>query len=139
MADIPIKANTEPSHRHRHRRRKTLFLILIVLLLVGTLMPGSTKAQIESHLWAGLPWSGLAHFVLFAAISGQPVYGKGFNSLWRPVALAAFLATTTEVLQSWIPGRHPLLRDVGIDMCGALAGLALRQVLPTLGRLSGRS
>ena len=107
---------------------RRLLLLLLLLLFLGTLMPGSVKATIEGKMWHVLPWSGLAHAVLFAAIASLPVYGHGRPMLWRPMLFALFLAGLTEALQTWVPGRHPLLRDVGIDMAGALVGLELRVV-----------
>jgi VanZ family protein len=103
-----------------------LFFGLLLLLFVGTLMPGNVKADIESHFWHLLPWSAMAHFVLFAAIAAMPVYGQGQPGAWRTVLLALLLAATTESLQSLVPGRYPLLRDMLIDLAGALLGLGLR-------------
>jgi VanZ family protein len=103
-----------------------LFFGLLLLLFVGTLMPGDLKAEVESHFWHALSWSAMAHFVLFAAIASVPVYGSGQAGAWRAVLLAVLLAATTESLQSLVPGRHPMVRDVLIDLAGALMGLALR-------------
>lgn len=103
-----------------------LFFSLLVLLFVGTLMPGSLKAQVESHFWHALPWSALAHFTLFAAMAMLPVYGTGQSGAWRVVLLGALLAATTESMQSLVPGRYPMLRDGLIDLAGTFAGLALR-------------
>jgi VanZ family protein len=99
---------------------------LLLALFVGTLMPGNVKAEIESHFWHALSWSALAHLILFAAIASVPVYGSGQAGAWRALLLAMVLAVTTESLQSLVPGRHPMLRDVLIDLTGALMGLALR-------------
>jgi hypothetical protein len=107
-----------------------LFTYLGLSLLVGTLMPGSLKAQIESNLWWAIPWSGLAHFALFAAIATLPVYGNGWAGCWRAVLVAVLFAGATESLQSLVPGRHPLMHDALIDMAGAMAGVALRSLWP---------
>ena len=109
-----------------------LFTCLGLSLLTGTLIPGSLKAQIESSLWGAIPWSGLAHFALFAAMASLPVYGNGRAGVWRAVVVAMVFAGGTEFLQSLVPGRHPLMLDVLIDMAGAMTGLALRSVLLTL-------
>ena len=95
----------------------------VILLLVGTTMSGSLKADIEGQLWHALPWSASAHFVLFGVIAAIPVYGRG--RLWglRALALALLLAFLTEWLQGFVPGRHPLVRDGIIDLCGAATGL----------------
>jgi VanZ family protein len=39
--------------------------------------------------------------------------------------VAVLYAVTDEIHQSFVPGRHPAVADVGIDSLGALAGLAL--------------
>ena len=91
-------------------------------------MPGSLKAQIESTLWGAIPWSSLAHFALFAAMATLSVYGNGRAGVWRAVLVAMFFAGATELLQSLVPGRHPLMHDALIDMAGAMTGLALRSL-----------
>jgi hypothetical protein len=103
-----------------------LFVFLVITLLVGTLMPGSAKAAIEGHFWSGVPWSGMAHFGLFCAIAAVPVYGHGQRAVRNAMLLALVLATGTELLQHFVPGRYPTLRDVSIDLAGALAGCALQ-------------
>ena len=95
----------------------------ILLLLVGTTMPGGLKADIEGQLWQEWPWSASAHFVLFAFIAGAPVYGSGRSWPLRAFGLAIALALLTEWLQSFVPGRHPMLRDGLIDMAGAFTGV----------------
>ena len=106
----------------------SLFTCLGFSLFVGTLMPGSLKAQIESTLWGAVPWSSLAHFALFAAIATVSVYGNGRAGVWRAVFVAMMFAGATELLQSLVPGRHPLMHDALIDMAGCVTGLALRSL-----------
>ena len=103
-----------------------IFTCLVVLLFVGTLMPGSLKAQIESTLWDSMPWSSLAHFAVFGAMATLSVYGNGRTGVWRAVMIAVFFAGATEFLQALVPGRHPLMRDALIDMAGTMTGLGLR-------------
>jgi VanZ family protein len=105
-----------------------LFTGLVLSLFVGTLMPGGLKAQIESTLWGEIPWSSLSHFALFAAMATLPVYGIGRAGVWRAILVAMFFAGATELLQSLVPGRHPLMHDALVDMGGALTGLALRSL-----------
>ena len=101
-----------------------VLLLLVMTLFVGALVLGSVKADVERHLWSNLPWASLGHFVLFGAMAALPAYGHGRNALARALLLALLLAVTTELLQSFVPGRHPRLRDVAIDFAGALAGCA---------------
>ena len=105
-----------------------LFTCLVLLLFVGTLMPGSLKAQIESNFWGAIPWSSLAHFALFAGLAALSVYGNGRAGVGRAVLIASLFAGVTEFLQSLVPGRHPLMHDALIDMAGALTGLTLRSL-----------
>jgi len=117
------------------RRALALLLTLAIILFVGTLMPGELKERLEHRMGPALPWSTVAHFALFAAIALLPVYGRApVPALSRSLALAVLLACTTEGLQHWIPGRHPLWRDVGIDLAGALAGTGLRTLQMLWGR-----
>ena len=48
------------------------------------------------------------------------------RSFFTLLAVAVGLAVLTEALQTWVPGRHPLLRDVLIDLSGAAFGWMLR-------------
>ncbi|WP_299794759.1 VanZ family protein [Ramlibacter sp.] len=104
------------------------FVSLLVLLFAGILMPGALKSDIEHRMWHVLPWAHLAHFTLFALIASCPVYGSGRPAVVRAIALAALLAVVTELLQNFIPGRHPTIRDCFIDLTGTLAGLAARRM-----------
>jgi hypothetical protein len=104
----------------------TLLSLFVLALYVGTLMPGALKSEIEGHMGSALPWSAMAHFVLFAAIAALPVYGRVWGGFAGALLLALALAASTELLQLWIPGRHPLLRDGLIDLAGALLGCALQ-------------
>lgn len=116
----------------RSRRSKVAVLVLALVTLLGTWIPGELKAGIEARLWGVLPWSTLAHFALFAAIAAVPAYGRGWRAAARPLALAAALALLSEMVQQWVPGRHPLLRDGLVDMAGAVVGLSLSWALRAL-------
>lgn len=97
----------------------------VCMLLIGTQIPGSWRADLEVSLHAPVGVSSWAHFLLFA--------GMAFVASWRPLAwpwrqvvLASVgLAMLTEALQFLALDRHPRWIDVGIDMCGAVTGLAL--------------
>src|SRR4051812_5438614 len=89
---------------------RTSLLLAVCVLLAGTTVPGSVKADIEGLLWRWWPWVGTAYFVLFAVIAAIPAYGDGKWRMVRVFALGAGLAVCTELLQSFVPGRHPLLQ-----------------------------
>lgn len=109
-----------------------VFIVLVLLLIAGTTMPYELKAGIEGRMWRKVPWSALAHFTLFTMIGLCPVYGSGRSAVWRIVGVALGLAFLTELLQSLVPGRHPQLRDVAIDLSGTATALLLRKLLPPL-------
>lgn len=103
----------------------------MLLLVAGTTMPYELKANIEGRMWRKLPWSALAHFTLFTLIGLCPIYGTGRTAVWRTIGVAVFLAALTELLQSLVPGRHPQLSDVAVDLSGTATALLLyRMVLP---------
>ncbi|WP_167784579.1 VanZ family protein [Ramlibacter rhizophilus] len=99
-----------------------LFPALLFAIVLGTLMPGEIKDQAHSLLGPQLPWPAVAHFVLFALLGSMSAPGPHWRATGRVLALAVALAIGTELMQTWVPGRHPTLRDVGIDLAGALAG-----------------
>lgn len=107
-----------------------IFIVLVLLLVAGTTMPAGLKAGIEDRMWHQLPWSKLAHYTLFAMIGLCPVYGTGRAAAWRIIVVAVGLAALTELLQSLVPGRHPQLRDVLLDLSGTATALLLRKLLP---------
>ena len=111
------------------RARHVVFGVLVLALVVGTTIPGDMKAGIEGQMWSGIPWSALAHYSLFALIAICPVYGAGWKGRLRAIAIAAVLAITTEVLQNWVPGRHPTVRDTLIDLAGSVTGLVIVALL----------
>lgn len=93
-------------------------------------MPNDLKAKIEGRMWRDLPWSALAHYTLFTLIGLCPVYGTGRFAAWRMLSVAVVLAGLTELLQSLVPGRHPQVRDVLIDLAGTATALLLLKLLP---------
>jgi hypothetical protein len=130
---MPPNPPIPPTPTHPHLWRAIL-IALIVVLVVGTTIPGSLKANIEGQMWQGWPWSTSAHFLLFACIAALPVYGQGPGAVFRALSLALLLALVTEGLQAWAPGRHPLLRDVLIDLAGTIFGMGCRHFMRGLVR-----
>lgn len=99
-----------------------LLFATLFLIFVGTLMPGQMKNDAHVLLGQHLPWPALAHLVLFGVLVSLPVYGAGWRGSWRALGLALVAAVATELLQGLVPGRHPMLRDVGIDLGGRCGG-----------------
>lgn len=108
-----------------HRFAQRLLLLQALLLLIGTQMPGAWRAGIEGSLHAPFGLSSWAHFVLFAGMAWV-ANARPLNWPWQRVMLAALgLALLTEGLQFFAIDRHPRMIDVGIDMAGALVGVAI--------------
>ena len=97
----------------------------LVALLVGTQMPGAWRSGVVASLHAPSVLSSLAHLVLFAGMAAVAAAPPLQWSMRRVVVVALVLAVLTEMLQFLALDRHPRLRDVGIDMAGALLGIGL--------------
>lgn len=102
-----------------------LLVVLLLLLLFGTLIPGVWRD--EAFRVAQLPWqmNKVAHFVLFACMACIAYLAPLAQPLGRIWTTALALALLTESLQYIVANRDPSWVDVGLDMGGALFGLAL--------------
>lgn len=99
------------------------------LLVAGVLVGGATPAAVGL---IAAPWDKLVHLLTYATL-GLLLAG-GFNGR-RPLlsaGLAFAIGVTDEAMQSFYPGRHADLADLGADLGGALLATAL------LWRLWGR-
>ena len=102
---------------------RVLLGLQLLALLVGTQMPGAWRSGAVEALHAPSWLSSAAHFVLF---SGMAMVLSARPLAWPVVRIALValaLALLTEGLQFFAPDRHPMLRDVGIDMAGTLLGV----------------
>lgn len=84
----------------------------------------------------------LAHmteYFLLAVSVSFPLYVYGIRGLWLPVLAGGFcvgFAALDEYHQSFVAGRGPSGRDVGIDSIGILAGVLMVQFVCFLGRMT---
>ena len=108
-----------------HRLSWWLLGAQLLALLVGTQMPGAWRSGLMDALHAPSILSSLAHLVLFAGMAAVAAARPLQWSVLRIAVVALALAVLTEVLQFFALDRHPQLRDVGIDMAGALLGVGL--------------
>lgn len=70
------------------------------------------------------------HMIGYCLLGMAYLYGIGRQkpgAIWLAWLLAILFASSDEFHQSFIPGRGPGLRDVGIDALGAGIGLAFAQ------------
>ncbi len=144
------------------RPQAIVFLILTVLLLGfiwgQSMLPREASAGESGHVMSFLkpildPKGRIdddtfhhylrkaAHFAEYAAL-GFCVGGFAFAFRWRRPALRILTviagciaaASVDECIQLFIPGRGPHLRDVLLDACGAVFGLAVFALIVLLFR-----
>ena len=103
---------------------RAVLALSLMALIIGVLLPGYWRDAIEAALVPRrLHFSSLMHLLLFA-LSAAALCCAPFR--WprsRILISALLLALLTEGLQHFVVGRHPRLRDVGIDLTGAVLGL----------------
>lgn len=78
------------------------------------------------------------YFLLAVSIS-FPLYVYGVRGLWLPLLAGGFCVgfeALDEYHQSFVAGRGPSKKDVGIDSIGILAGVLMVQFLCFLGRVT---
>jgi VanZ family protein len=89
---------------------------------------------------SGLPYFGSVdfwvkksgHFLGYTVLGLTYLWGLGIRkrpAYWMAFVMAIAYAFTDEFHQTFTPGRHPALMDVGIDSSGALLGLGMTYLL----------
>lgn len=84
----------------------------------------------------------LAHmteYFLLAVSVSFPLYVYGVRGLWLPIlagSICVSFAALDEYHQSFVAGRGPSKKDVGIDSIGVLAGVLMVQFFCFLGRIT---
>ena len=101
-----------------------LFCVLAIIVL--SLVPGVDRPH------TGLPGK-VEHFIAYC--STGTLFALGFWSIGSRVVIAlglTLLAGLMEILQMWVPGRHPAIADAVASSMGGLVGIALGGLLLTL-------
>lgn len=78
------------------------------------------------------------YFILAITVS-FPLYVYGVRGLWLPIlagGICVGFAALDEYHQSFVAGRGPSKKDVGIDSIGVLAGVLMMQFICFLGRMT---
>ena len=140
-------------------KRTKLRLCLSVAMILGilgfiwgnSLLPGEDSGELSGFvgqlLQKLLPFLDLesgtgmhllrkaAHFSEFAALGFSFTWFYGMLSkkkLWAlvlPLVSGAAAASIDETIQRFSPDRGPSIKDVGIDTCGVIAGIAVLTLL----------
>ena len=89
----------------------------------------SSQPQLPSppDPWVDLLFKKGAHFTVYAVLA--VLFRRGLppgRRIWvLSLVLTVLYASSDEWHQSFVPGRHPQLTDVLIDVCGATTGLSI--------------
>jgi VanZ family protein len=84
-----------------------------------------------------------AHFTVYFVLGmllDRALDGRGLRrQAWWTMVFLVFYALTDEIHQSFVPGRTPLLFDIGVDSLGGLVGIGVwrRVIAPWLARRPG--
>ena len=98
-----------------------LFCVFAIIAL--SLVPGVYRPH------TGLPGK-VEHFIAYC--STGTVFALGFWSRASRIMIAlglTLLAGSMEILQMWVPGRHPAIVDAAASSMGGLLGIALGGLL----------
>ncbi len=74
----------------------------------------------------------LAHFLEFASLGGLLTWLLGMlrkNTWYYPLALGTLVCLVDETIQGFVPGRAPMLLDVGVDVLGVSLGIVTANLL----------
>ena len=84
----------------------------------------------------------LAHFTLYfllgCGLTGLLRTGRKTLPAITAVPIGAVCAVLDEWHQSFVPGRSPQLRDIGLDTCGVAAAVVLLLLIPSHGKRGDR-
>ncbi len=120
------------SRRTQQRIAATALVVVVIVVLVSVLLPNTAIAWMRNHWpWFNRPmlWIehadnaiNLVHAVLFLALG---LTARFALPAWRfsQAALAfLLLGAMTEWVQFLVPGRHPRLGDVLVDLAAGMLG-----------------
>jgi hypothetical protein len=125
--------------------------LALLSIVVGVLMPGALKLQMEgevSTIFAYFDWlnlningfikndpteiSDLAHFLLFMLLAMATIWAYPRQNPFYLLLNLMYFAAISEVLQFFVEGRLPLIKDLLIDVAGLLIGIGLFTSLRTV-------
>lgn len=125
-------------------KRNAAVLSSIALVVVAVTLPNTELSRLRSHYrWIGRPmnwiesvWPAInfVHVVLFALVGTTLRFAFPSVRLGRLIATMVILASVSELVQYGVPGRTPRLSDVGLDVVGALIGIAVATLMLWISR-----
>lgn len=124
---------------------RALFVLILGVVLASVMLPNTSIAWMREH-WGWFNWPmllierldtglNIVHVVLFVLLGmatrlALPPWRVGHIFF----ALALF-GIVTELVQVWVPGRHPRVSDVVVDIVAGLVGwAAMRRLMSQTSR-----
>jgi len=96
--------------------------LLSVALPLGLYFGGAQPVAVDLFPW---PWGKLVHSIVFGVLAASIGYASGLRG-WRMVVVGFVGSVCVGGLDEWhqtyLPGRHGELGDVGFDAVGAALG-----------------
>ena len=130
---------TEDSRNLRRWIGAVLLMALLALVLASVLLPSADIGWMRHRwLWFTLPldWIegtrsavNLVHLILFLPLGAAVRLALPRWSAGRVVLALTVLGIGTELAQFLVPGRHPRISDVLVDVVAGLAGWAIAHAL----------
>ena len=116
---------TRSSASTLQRRLRFGAATLSVVLPLGLYFGGAQPVAVDLFPW---PWSKVVHCVVFGVLAASVGYASGLSG-WRMVLLGFVSSVAVGTLDEWhqtfLPGRHGQLIDVGFDAAGAAVGASV--------------
>ena len=116
---------TKISDRNLQRTLRLGAALVSVGLPLGLFFGGAQPVAVDLFPW---PWGKLVHSLVFGVLAAAIGYASGLRG-WRMVIVgfvgSVFVGALDEWHQTFLPGRHGQVSDVGFDAVGAALGSGL--------------
>ena len=120
MLGVPVFTKFSASSLQRALRLGAA--VLAVALPLGLFFGGAQPVAVDLFPW---PWGKLVHALVFGVLAAAIGYASGLRG-WRMVVVGFVGSVCVGGLDEWhqtyLPGRHGELADVGFDAVGAALG-----------------
>ncbi len=91
----------------------------------------SAPQAVISNKSVEIPWLKIGHMIGYSGLGAALLYSFQSTALRAEaysIAVTALYALTDEIHQGFVPGRHPFLNDIVIDVAAACAAICLIRV-----------
>lgn len=112
-----------------------VLLALTGVVVISVLLPNTAIAWMREHwTWFNRPmiWIenlhsqvNLVHLLLFLPLGTALQWAWPDARMWRAASVLLLLGLSTELVQVWVPGRHPRVTDILVDVAAGMLGWGL--------------